>query len=219
MGCRIRNGDRQGQEAAHMLAIDVLGGVAVEAVLDETLRIKPVQNRVCVCRQLVRVHHQLVVLRHLSRAHATPGHALSSHPRKCGCTEPVQLQTCISEQLSHEESHLAEEILCPRAFEGAPAAAARPVAVYQRVVQVQHQRPHMPAHAASTLVSTKCPITTTTKKSFMLLVCTYKQSWQQKLDQCACRGCIVAACARLLHIPAHANSISHCVKRAAPMPC
>ncbi len=45
----------------------------------------------------------------------------------------------------------------------------------------------------------------------MLLMCIDKQSWQQKLDQCACRGCIIAACAPLLQRPAHANSISHCV--------
>lgn len=56
------------------------------------------------------------------------------------------LSTGLALQLSHEGSHLAEEVLCSWALEGAPAAAARPVAVYQRVVQVQHQRPHMPAH-------------------------------------------------------------------------
>ena len=44
-----------------------------------------------------------------------------------------------------EEEYLAEEVFCARALEGAPSAAARPVAVYQRVVQIQHQRPHMPA--------------------------------------------------------------------------
>lgn len=41
--------------------------------------------------------------------------------------------------------HLAQEVLGAGALEGAPAAAARPIAVYERVVQVQHQRPHMPA--------------------------------------------------------------------------
>ncbi len=41
-----------------------------------------------------------------------------------------------------------EEVLGAGALEGAPAAAARPVAVDQRVVQVQHQRPHMPVRTS-----------------------------------------------------------------------
>lgn len=53
---------------AYMFAVDVLRGIAVEAVLDEALRVQPVQNGVRVRRQLIRVHHQLIVLRHLSCA-------------------------------------------------------------------------------------------------------------------------------------------------------
>ena len=40
-----------------MMAVGVLGGVAVQAVLDEALRVQPVQDRIRVRRQLVRVHH------------------------------------------------------------------------------------------------------------------------------------------------------------------
>lgn len=57
--------ERHVMAQAHMFAVDVLRGVAVEAVLDETLRVQPVQNGVRVRRQLIRVHHQLIVLRHL----------------------------------------------------------------------------------------------------------------------------------------------------------
>ncbi len=53
----------------------------------------------------------------------------------------------------HKEKHLvelahgAQEVLGAGALEGAPATGAAPVRVHQRVIQVQHQRPHMPAAA------------------------------------------------------------------------
>ncbi len=42
---------------------------------------------------------------------------------------------------------LPDEVLGAGPLECAPAAPARPVAVHQRVVQVQHQRAHVPARA------------------------------------------------------------------------
>lgn len=43
-----------------------------------------------------------------------------------------------------ELAHGAQEVLRARALEGAPPARPAPVAVHQHVVQVQHQRAHMP---------------------------------------------------------------------------
>ena len=50
--------------------------------------------------------------------------------------------------LTGEGRHLAQEVLSAGPLEGAPAAAARPVAVDQRIIQVDHQRPHVPAVAS-----------------------------------------------------------------------
>ncbi len=80
-------------------------------------------------------------------SHGCCMHCKTDHSGQRACISGVQLTGRVCESCMRRGGGecLAEEVFCAGALEGAPPPAARPVAVYQRVVQIQHQRPHMPA--------------------------------------------------------------------------
>ena len=48
-----------------------------------------------------------------------------------------------------ELTHLLDEVVGTRPFEGSPASAASPITVYEQIVQIQHQCLYVPAYSSA----------------------------------------------------------------------